>query len=501
LLLQALDTVVHEIIQQKVHGCGILHVLYQHSVSGNSAIQEAMQRVLWTCHGVMYRQLSAWFLHGSLMDPHHEFFIQKVVNEKKMVTSVSDYEETRRTGSKSRVQEFVVVHDLLPSYLPQRVAEKVLFVGEAVQLFSTRKTADVHQRPLSQAEESLILSHMTALEQQQVFSLIQFESVVDDVKSTITQHLWQLLMEEFDLLGQLHVLKSYFLLGRGELFLMFVELADVLLNEPVNDNTERDVNLLFKQALHKVTSGDDDDVFQHFHLTIDKRLETDTSIRGWDRLSLHYQVDWPLHILFTPPVLEKFNMLFKYFLVVKRAQLALQQAWAQQMVNKVTCDVTQPQYGALAHLRYQMAFLVNNLQYYLQVDVLESQYSLLVSKMKTNKDFEENRLAMDTFLSTVLAQSFLLVRPVAHCLEEIFKMCLQFSSLSSYGVRVADQDIAQTERISTEFDRHACLLFKILSSVQSHQGSAHLAQLLLRIDYNYYFSEKSSISRRHLREA
>ena len=60
-------------------------------------------------------------------------------------------------------------------------------------------------------------------------------------------------------------------------------------------------------------------------------------------------------------------MLFKYFLVVKRAQLALQHAWAQQMVNKVTCDVTQPRYGALSHLRFQMAFLVNNLQYYLQV--------------------------------------------------------------------------------------------------------------------------------------
>ena len=45
--------------------------------------------------------------------------------------------------------------------------------------------------------------------------------------------------------------------------------------------------------------------------------------------------------------------------------------------------------------------------------MLESQYSVLVSKMKSGRDFEENRLAMDTFLSTVLAQSFLLVRPVS----------------------------------------------------------------------------------------
>ena len=30
-----------------------------------------------------------------------------------------------KTAGKLSVQEFVIVHDLLPSYLPQRVAEKV----------------------------------------------------------------------------------------------------------------------------------------------------------------------------------------------------------------------------------------------------------------------------------------------------------------------------------------------------------------------------------------
>lgn len=60
-------------------------------------------------------------------------------------------------------------------------------------------------------------------------------------------------------------------------------------------------------------------------------------------------------------------MLFKFFLIVKRAQLALQHAWAQQMVNKGSNDFMQSRLGALWRLRYQMAFLVNNLQYYLQV--------------------------------------------------------------------------------------------------------------------------------------
>ncbi|XP_065933079.1 gamma-tubulin complex component 4-like isoform X2 [Magallana gigas] len=38
------------------------------------------------------------------------------------------------------------------------------------------------------------------------------------------------------------------------------------------------------------------------------------------------------------------------------------------------------------------------------------------------------------------------------------------------------------------FQRQSNLLFTVLSSVWSHNASPHLAQLLLRLDYNYYFS-------------
>ena len=38
------------------------------------------------------------------------------------------------------------------------------------------------------------------------------------------------------------------------------------------------------------------------------------------------------------------------------------------------------------------------------------------------------------------------------------------------------------------YERQSVMLFQILSSVRSHQGSPHLAQLLLRIDFNKQFS-------------
>ena len=35
-------------------------------------------RILYTCHHVFYKQLSAWMLHGLLLDQKGEFFIEKI---------------------------------------------------------------------------------------------------------------------------------------------------------------------------------------------------------------------------------------------------------------------------------------------------------------------------------------------------------------------------------------------------------------------------------------
>ena len=59
------------------------------------------------------------------------------------------------------------------------------------------------------------------------------------------------------------------------------------------------------------------------------------------------------------------------------------------------------------HLRNRLMFLVDNLQYYLQVDVLESQYTLLQSAVQATKDFEQIQKAHTLFQANILSQTFL----------------------------------------------------------------------------------------------
>ena len=128
---------------------------------------------------------------------------------------------------------------------------------------------------------------------------------------------------------------------------------------------------------------------------------------GWAALGLAYKVQWPLHILFTPAVLEKcvvficseqwwvlavsvtcscfcrYNVVFRYLLSVRRVQSQLQHCWALQMQRK---HLKSTQTDAVKwRLRNHMAFLIDNLQYYLQVTVHLSHAHTLGKQPKTTR--------------------------------------------------------------------------------------------------------------------
>lgn len=92
--------------------------------------------------------------------------------------------------------------------------------------------------------------------------------------------------------------------------------------------------------------------------------------------------------------------------------------------------------------RNYMSFLIDNLQFYLQADVLETQYMELEEKIKQSKDFEQIRMAHDTFLTKIQSQSFIMNKTVFTCLNEIMDLCLAFSSLVITNFN-ASQEIPQ----------------------------------------------------------
>ncbi|KAM9317970.1 gamma-tubulin complex component 4 [Pholidichthys leucotaenia] len=528
LLFPSVMVVVETIKSQKIHGCQILETVYKHSCGGLPPVRMALEKILAVCHGVMYKQLAAWMLHGLLLDQNEEFFVKQGPSAGGAAANQEEEEEDLGLGGLSgkqlrelqdlrlieeenmlapSLQQFSLRTEMLPSYIPIRVAEKILFVGESVQMFENHNHSPSRAGSILKHQEDAFTTELHKLKQQPLFSLVDFENLIDRIRSTVAEHLWTLMVEESELLEQLKIIKDFYLLGRGELYQVFIDLAQQMLKTPPTAVTEHDVNVAFQQAAHKVLL-DDDNLLPLLHLTVDYQgkdgKETsgqregatppqDTSPReipptGWAALGLTYKVQWPLHILFTPAVLEKYNVVFRYLLSVRRVQSQLQHCWALQMQRK---HLKSSQTDAVKwRLRNHMAFLIDNLQYYLQVDVLESQFSQLLQQINSTRDFESIRLAHDHFLSNLLAQSFILLKPVFHCLNEILELCLNFCSLVSQSVAsLDDRGTAQLDLLVKGFRRQSFLLFKILSSVRNHQINSDLAQLLLRLDYNKYYTQ------------
>ncbi|XP_024152081.1 gamma-tubulin complex component 4 isoform X1 [Oryzias melastigma] len=533
LLFPSVMLVVETIRSQKIHGCQILETVYKHSCGGLPPVRTALEKILAVCHGVMYKQLAAWMLHGLLLDQSEEFFVKQGPSAGGPASSQEEEEEDLGLGGLSgkqlrelqdlrlveeenmlapSLQQFSLRTEMLPSYIPIRVAEKILFVGESVQMFENHTHGPSRAGSISilKHQEDTFAAELHRLKQQPLFSLVDFEDLIDRIRSTVAEHLWTLMVEEADLLEQLKIIKDFYLLGRGELYQVFIDLAQHMLKTPPTAVTEHDVNVAFQQAAHKVLL-DDDNLLPLLHLTVDCQgkdskafSETagprdgatppqDTSPReapptGWAALGLTYKVQWPLHILFTPAVLEKYNVVFRYLLSVRRVQSQLQHCWALQMQRK---HLTSSQTDAVKwRLRNHMAFLIDNLQYYLQVDVLESQFSQLLQQINSTRDFESIHLAHDHFLSNLLAQSFILLKPVFHCLSEILDLCQSFCALVSPSVAPLDErGAAQLDLLVKGFKRQSFLLFKILSSVKNHQINSDLARLLLRLDYNKYYTQ------------
>uniref|UniRef100_H9G828 Gamma-tubulin complex component n=1 Tax=Anolis carolinensis TaxID=28377 RepID=H9G828_ANOCA len=529
LLFPSLMVVVEQIKAQKIHGCQILEVVHRHSRGGLPPVRQALERILATCHAAMYKQLSAWMLHGLLMDQYEEFFIRQGPSSSSGSgpTQLDEDEDDLGIGGLTGKQlrelqdmrlieeenmlapspkQFSLRVEMLPSYIPAHVAEKILFVGETVQMFESQNISLTKKGSILKDQEDTFAAELHRLKQRPLFNLADFESVVDWIRSAVAEHLWKLLVEESDLIGQLKIIKDFYLLGRGELFQAFIDTAQQMLKTPPTAVTEHDVNVAFQQSAHKVLL-DDDNLLPLLHLTIhyhgkehrdasqarevlpSRELsphESPTS--GWAALGLSYRVQWPLHILFTPAVLEKYNVVFKYLLSVRRVQAELQHCWALQMRSK---RLESSRTDAIKwRLRHHMTFLVDNLQYYLQVDVLESQFSQLLQQINATRDFESIRRAHDHFLSNLLAQSFILLKPAFHCLNEILDLCHNFCSLVSQNRGPLDErGAAQLSILAKGFSCQSSLLFKLLSSVHNHQINSDLAQLLLRLDYNKYYTQ------------
>lgn len=520
-LFEVLNSMIKQISGQHIHGCQILDFLHREVICSVNDVKEPLTCIIQCCHVVFFKQLSSWLLYGQLTDQYAEFFIHHASDTQGTSTSTTldsfssqDINEmlsmeSRKSSRDDSLHRYAIQYTMLPSYIIPSLAQKILFTGDTILMFGceprerseTVSFTSKYFTSIWGEREQEFSKKLQSLQAMKTFNHMEFEKTIDEFRSFVTEHLWKLAVEEAELFLQLKLMKDFFLLGRGELFLEFIrQAAGILQNPPISTST-RDVNQAFHIAARKILINDDTiDKFKFMLLGKGNTEVDDSKGSCWHLLTLTYKVSWPLHLLFDSVTLDNYSKLFCFLLFVKKTQLDLHNVWMNHMECKTRCVYeSEP---AVWHLRNRLMFLVDNLQYYLQVDVLESQYTLLQSAVQATKDFEQIQKAHTLFQANILSQTFLLAdkisngsetkpNPVQLTLAKVLDLCDKFcTNLCMWGNDIKEPQLLQLHNMVQEYENLVMYLLQLLSDLSLHPCGSHLSQLLLRLDFNRWFSKE-----------
>ncbi|KAL5862920.1 hypothetical protein ACOSQ3_000434 [Xanthoceras sorbifolium] len=382
---------------------------------------------------------------------------------------------------------------------------------------------------LPQSEADKIEAMLQDLKESSEFHKRLFECAVDSIRAIAASHLWQLVVVRADLNGHLKALKDYFLLAKGDFFQCFLEESRQLMRLPPRQSTaEADLMVPFQLAAIK-TSSEEDKYFSRvslrmpsFGITVKSsqvdlpkakayadgssgaalsNASSEISLDGWDGIALEYSVDWPLQLFFTQEVLSKYCRVFQYLLRLKRTQMELEKSWASVMHqdhtdfakrrnDRINCSISQQRRQRcrpMWRVREHMAFLIRNLQFYIQVDVIESQWNVLQAHIQDSHDFTELVGFHQEYLSALISQSFLDIGSVSRILDGIMKLCLRFCW--NIENQESSENTSELEHITEEFNKKSNSLYTILRSsrLAGSQRAPFLRRFLLRLNYNSFF--------------
>nr|CAD7410959.1 unnamed protein product [Timema cristinae] len=142
-LFLVLVSITEEITIQKIHGSCMLNYLNRKL---NTHVDEV--NILFSCHKVLFKQLTSWLLYGRIIDRYGEFFIHKVSGDSTTVSLMGTSGNTvdmNETTVPENVPDtlypnfcdYKIRFEMLPSYIVPSLAYKILIIGQTILMFRT----------------------------------------------------------------------------------------------------------------------------------------------------------------------------------------------------------------------------------------------------------------------------------------------------------------------------------------------------------------------------
>ena len=148
-------------------------------------------------------------------------------------------------------------------------------------------------------------------------------------------------------------------------------------------------------------------------------------LKGMEAFALDYEISWPLSIVISRKELTKYQLIFRHLFFCNHVKRQLSKTWLSHQTLK-ELDLRQmlaPTYT----LRHRMLHFIQNLLYYMMVEVLEPRHHELEQNIQTTSTVDEVLLHHSEFLDTCLKECLLSNHELIKLLTKIMTVCLLFS--------------------------------------------------------------------------
>lgn len=355
--------------------------------------------------------------------------------------------------------------------------------------------------------------HAASLSGPSTFASIAFSSHVADFLALVqaihrkaSRVLVDLLLGDFSLLNSLRLTRRYFLLDQGDFFVNFMDSAEVELLkeasimtlgriqhwlsgavartehefEPVCSTGSRTLggSTAARLPFHILCQFSSGDVVTHLDklhlspqsnksLASPRQSDDPTAIErntGLDKFLIDFQsVPFPISLVLTPLAMRSYQLLFRHLFYAKYVERRLVGIWQDHQATKELQSLR----GALGSaflLRQRMLHLVQNLIYYMMLEVIEPnwislEHEITSEENKKMQTADDIRAAHATFLRRTLESCLLTNRDVLRSLAKLLGTCLLFTNEMKLFMKATrlDEDrhtLAKEKRKRTQRSRN-----------------------------------------------
>lgn len=369
------------------------------SSHGDPFVAGFAERLLVHVARPFYDMLRHWIYDGELVDPYHEFFVAE--NDPNLKADI----DPRRVATSIWEDKYKLEEELVPSIISADFAKKIFLIGKSLNFIRHNCSDSDWVIQYSQANSKSLDYANT--------SHANLSASISTAYQSTMSRLTYLMSNKFLLHTHFQALKRYLLLSQGDFIDLLVESLAPNLDRPAHSQYRHNLTSQLEHAVrHSNAQFDDPEVLRRLDA---RMIELNRNDTGWDCFTLEYKISAPCDVVITQWANTQYLKIFNVMLRVKRVEYSLNSTYRKCMTgargvlaSAAVDDKLKADWKYARCLIAEMVHFVNQLQYYILFEVIESSWETLQNTItKPDATLDDLIEAHTKYINTIVQKGLL----------------------------------------------------------------------------------------------